>query len=180
VGPAPIPPPLPAWLKLLAGLAGLLCLAFAVSVVPGVRHGEVAFWDTWVYDAVSVVATLVCAGRALVRPAERVAWIAVGAALLTSTAGDIPWSVLAAAGDPGSPSLADIPWVGFYPLAYAGLVMVTRARIPRVQASSWLDGLVSGLAVASVVAAPAWTRSWPWPAPMGRRSPPDASRPTPR
>lgn len=146
----------PTWLKLLATLAGALCLAFAVSVLPGVREGEVAFWDTCVYDAVSVVATLVCLGRAVVRPQERVAWVAIGIALLTSTAGDITWSILAAVGEPGTPSLADVPWIGFYPLAYAGLVMATRARVPKANAGSWLDGLVSGLALASVVAALAW------------------------
>jgi diguanylate cyclase len=150
-------PKLPLWLKLLAGMCVVLCAAFAVSVIPGVRHGEVAFWDTWVYDAVSVVSTLVCFGRAAIRRAERAAWIAIGLALLTSTAGDITWSVLAAGGgDPGQPSLADIPWVGFYPLGYAGLAMLVRSRVTAAQTTSWLDGLVSGLALASVVAAVAW------------------------
>jgi diguanylate cyclase len=124
-------------------------------MIPGVRPhpGANAGWDTWVYDAVSVTATLVCVGRALAVPRERLAWVLLGVSLSASTLGDITYSLLSS---PGTPSLADAGWLGFYPLAYAGLVVLLRARVPRAHASSWLDGLVAGLGCASVVAAIAW------------------------
>jgi diguanylate cyclase (GGDEF)-like protein len=146
----------PAWLRVVAAACVALCAAFAVSVIPGVRHGTVAFWDTWIYDAVSVTATTVCVGRAIARRAERLARLALGASLIASTGGDVTWSILSAAGDPGSPSLADAGWLAFYPLGYAGLVLLTRSRTATRQAGSWLDGLISGLAAASIVAALAW------------------------
>jgi diguanylate cyclase (GGDEF)-like protein len=150
--------PLPRSLRGLTALAVALCAAFAVSMIPGVRPhpGAIAGWDTWVYDAVSVSSTLVCVWRAAAVRRERLAWVLLGVSLSASTLGDISYSVLSAHGTPGTPSLADAGWFGFYPLAYAGLVVLLRARVPRTQASSWLDGLVAGLACASVVAALAW------------------------
>jgi diguanylate cyclase (GGDEF)-like protein len=118
--------------------------------------GAVAGWDTWVYDAVSVASTAVCIARAVVVRQERLAWILLGLSLSSSTLGDLLWSLLSAIGEPGTPSLADLGWLGFYPLAYAGLVLLMRARISGVQMSSWLDGLIAGLACASVIAAVAW------------------------
>jgi diguanylate cyclase (GGDEF)-like protein len=149
---------LPRLLKLLAALPVVLALAFAASMIPGVRPhaGSISLWDTWVYDAVSVSSTLVCFGRAIVVRRERVAWILLGSSLAASTLGDCLWSLLSAIGSPGTPSLADAGWLAFYPLAYAGIVLLLKARVSKAQASSWLDGLVGGLACGSVVAALAW------------------------
>ncbi len=153
--------PLPRALRVLTALAVALCGAYAVSMIPGVRPhaGGISLWDDWVYDGVSVTATLVCVGRAVAVRRERLAWILLGLSLSASTLGDIGYSLEVAYGNPGTPSLADAGWLGFYPLAYAGLVLLLRARVLRAHASGWLDGLVAGLACASVVAALAWTRS---------------------
>jgi diguanylate cyclase (GGDEF)-like protein len=150
--------PLPRRLRALTVVAVALCGAFAISMIPGVRPhpGAIAGWDTWVYDAVSVTSTLVCVCRAVLVRRERLAWVLLGVSLSASTLGDVTYSILSAHGEPGTPSLADGFWFGFYPLAYAGLVLLLRARVLRAQASGWLDGLVAGLACASVVAALAW------------------------
>lgn len=124
-------PAIPRPVRALVALAVALCAAFAASMIPGVRPhaGPIAIWDTWVYDAVSVTATAVCVGRAIALRAERTAWILLGASLSASTLGDCLWSLLSALGEPGTPSLADLGWIGFYPLAYAGLVLLLRARV---------------------------------------------------
>ncbi len=49
------------------------------------------------------------------------------------------------------PSYADALWLGFYPFAYAGLVLLARSRVQRQQASVWFDGLVGGLTAAAVL-----------------------------
>ena len=55
--------------------------------------------------------------------------------------------------EPPFPSLADALWLGLYPALYVSLMLFVRARVPRFHRSLWLDGLVGGLAVASVAAA---------------------------
>ncbi len=51
------------------------------------------------------------------------------------------------------PSLADLLFLGFYPFAYATLLLVVRDRAVRFHASFWLDGVVGGLGAAAVGAA---------------------------
>ena len=51
------------------------------------------------------------------------------------------------------PSPADAGYLLFYPLAYAGLIVLVRARIGSFPATRWLDGLIVGTAVAALAAA---------------------------
>ena len=51
------------------------------------------------------------------------------------------------------PSPADVFYVGLYPLAYFGLVLLARSVLRRVPASVWLDGLVTSLAVGALFSA---------------------------
>lgn len=51
------------------------------------------------------------------------------------------------------PSLADAAWLAYYPMAYAGVLLLLRRRIVRFHASMWLDGLLAGLGVTAFAAA---------------------------
>ena len=55
--------------------------------------------------------------------------------------------------DPPYPSLADAGYLSIYPAAYVGLVLLLRARAPRLGSALWLDGLVCALAGAAIGAA---------------------------
>jgi diguanylate cyclase (GGDEF)-like protein len=44
-------------------------------------------------------------------------------------------------------------WLGFYLLAYAGLALIFRRRIPKASVNVWIDGAIAALAVASIAAA---------------------------
>ena len=44
-------------------------------------------------------------------------------------------------------------WLAFYVLAYAGMGLLFRARLPRVSVNVWTDGVVAGLTVSAVAAA---------------------------
>ena len=86
--------------------------------------------------------------------AERGAWLAFGIGLASYAAGEIYWSV--AIGDdpaPPIPSLADLLYLGFYPPAYIGVVLLARARLREFRSSLWLDGVIGALAVAAVAIA---------------------------
>jgi hypothetical protein len=45
------------------------------------------------------------------------------------------------------PAVSDFLWLGFYPPAYAAIVLLFRARIERFRASLGLDGLIAALAI---------------------------------
>jgi diguanylate cyclase (GGDEF)-like protein len=52
-----------------------------------------------------------------------------------------------------TPSLADVFYIGFYPLFYAAVVLMLRKEIGRLLPATWLDGAIAGLGAAAVCAA---------------------------
>ena len=53
---------------------------------------------------------------------------------------------------PAVPSLADLFYLGFYPIVYIALVLLTRKHLNRLGATTWLDGAVAGLGAAALCA----------------------------
>src|SRR4029077_618881 len=51
-----------------------------------------------------------------------------------------------------SPSLADVFYLGFYPLTYVALVLLMRCGGRRLTIATWLDGAVAGLGAAALCA----------------------------
>jgi diguanylate cyclase (GGDEF)-like protein/putative nucleotidyltransferase with HDIG domain len=129
-------------LALMALLVGLLALELVTGVKPA---------HDWIYHAALGLAGALCIARAVASSADRLAWACIGAGVLAWTAGDLYWvAALADVADPPYPSLADAGWIAFYPLVYAGLVLLFRARMRDVRVSLWLDGLTGAFAVAAV------------------------------
>ncbi|HET7588896.1 MAG TPA: diguanylate cyclase [Solirubrobacterales bacterium] len=135
-------------------LAGLLAL-YAVVVLG--RLGGEPFEDAigrWVYDAVVLGAALIVLTRAARFEAERGAWLALGAGLLCWAMGQTYYSVVLYYASPAPfPSPADLGFLAFYPASYLALVLLLRARVPRLDPLAWVDGLIAALAVAGVAAA---------------------------
>ena len=50
------------------------------------------------------------------------------------------------------PSLADLFYLGFYPIVYIALVLLTRKHLNRLGTTTWLDGAVAGLGAAALCA----------------------------
>ena len=131
----------------------LLALHFAHTVF-GLGGHDSQLFNTYVYDGLMIAAAVLCLSRAALMQAERGAWLAFGIALASYAAGEICWSV--AIGDdpaPPIPSPADLLYLGFYPPAYIGVVLLARARLPEFRSSLWLDGVIGALAVAAVAVA---------------------------
>jgi two-component system, cell cycle response regulator len=135
---------------LMAGLAlhivhgpGSVDLGLPASVV-----------DLWIYNGVLIGSALVCLTRAVRMREERVAWALIGASLITWSAADLYYSaVLGKLAEPPYPSISDVGWLLYYPLFWAGVVVLMRRRIREFHASLWLDGMVAALGMASCVAA---------------------------
>jgi two-component system cell cycle response regulator len=107
-----------------------------------------------IYNAVLLGAAVLCGMRAVARREERVAWGIIAVGLTLYAGGNIYWSwVLADLDAAPYPSIADGLWLSFYPFAYVAIVLLARARMPRLGIRLWLDGLIAALTVAALSAA---------------------------
>lgn len=103
------------------------------------------------YDAVVLAAAIGCFVRAQAVRAERWAWVLIGCAILCWAAGEIYWTwfILDNPAAP-YPSPADIGYLAFYPLAYAGLALLVRARAHELDWRLWTDALIAALGTAAL------------------------------
>ena len=138
----------------LGALTGLGVLAYAAHIVisPG-ADGLDDFFQDWVYCGATVGAGAMCLLRGIAIRKERVAWILMGAGLLSWAAGDITWTLLLADDpSPPYPSVSDFLYLAFYPASYASLLLVARSRAESFRSSLWLDGAIAALTMAAVIA----------------------------
>jgi diguanylate cyclase (GGDEF)-like protein len=131
--------------------AGLALAAFALhAVLPD--SGRVAWaFDYVVYYAIVVVAMLSTALRALLVTAQRAGWAAMAIAVWSYGLAELSWLVwLADDPDPPYPSFADGLYLGFYPAAYVGLILLFRSRFTGLTPGLWIDGVTAALAAAAL------------------------------
>lgn len=120
--------------------------------IGGGLFGE--FVNGTVYAVVVLAAGLACLLKARASKRERAAWVVITAAILVSAVTDTYWAI-AFANDPNPPfpSLADIGYLAFYPLAATGIYLLIRARARTLDWRLWMDGMIAGLGTAAVGAA---------------------------
>jgi diguanylate cyclase (GGDEF)-like protein len=141
---------------LVGGLLALCLLAaFTAHVAVGFGGpGAAALFNTWVYNALMLTSAAACLLRAALIRRERGAWALLGVGLLLYTGGEIYYAAaLAGQASVPIPSPADGGYLAFYPLAYAALILLLRARIGTFPVARWLDGAIVGSAVAALAAA---------------------------
>jgi len=107
-----------------------------------------------VYDAVVLGAGVACLVRASAFGRERWAWTLIGVAILCWGAAEVYWAAFIE-GNPNAPypSPADVGYLIFYPLAYAGLTLLVRARAHEMNWRLWMDGAIAALGTAALGAA---------------------------
>ena len=141
-------------LLLFAAVAALL--VHVAHTMPDVG-GSVASHpvvDDWLYTCILAGCALLCIARGIGGRDERAAWLLIGGGLAAWTAGDAYWAFhLSDQQEVAYPSAADAARLLMFPAAYAGIVLLVRARVPRFHASLWLDGAIGALAIAAVTAA---------------------------
>jgi two-component system, cell cycle response regulator len=106
------------------------------------------------YDGVVIGAGVTCLIRASSYGPERAAWTLFGLAILCWGAAEVYWTA-AIDGNPDAPypSPADIGYLAFYPLAYAGVAVLVRARAHEINWRLWMDGVIAALGTAALGAA---------------------------
>src|SRR6476646_4722663 len=145
--------------------ARLLRRALAVLLLGGTATVALHSWlgvgvglstaiDEPLYDAVVLGAGIACLVRASDYRRERSAWVLIGLAILFWGAGEVYWATFID-GNPSAPypSFGDVLYLAFYPLAYAGLAMLVRARAHEINWRLWMDGAIAALGTAALGAA---------------------------
>ena len=108
----------------------------------------------WLNAAIGVCPGIYCLGRALVRRNERLTWALIGLGSTAWGLGGVYYlSAYFHADTVPYPSPADAGYLAVYPLLYPGLVLLVRSRLTGFRKTLWLDGVIGGLAVASLATA---------------------------
>jgi diguanylate cyclase (GGDEF)-like protein len=139
----------PSSIRIALAVLAIGVIAFTVLSVFDVR-GRV-FFNEFLYTALNLLAAGLIAVRAWRVASERLAWILIAAGMACSALGDVIYGLWVP--DAQSPSWADPAYLAFYPLVYAGLLLLLRARLKRASVAVQLDSLVCALTMAAVIAA---------------------------
>jgi two-component system, cell cycle response regulator len=139
------------WL-IIAVMLGALGLQWVHALSGFGGAGAEDFFSRWVYLGIEVAAAAVLALRGLQRRGAWAAWLVLSAGLLTKAIGDVIYSLAGNLGAVPVPSVSDGFWLAFYPCAYVSLLLLVRARVPRMLAAMRLDGVICGMTVAAVMA----------------------------
>ena len=133
---------------------GIILAGYLVSLILR-SDGQRWLWlDGWGICAIELVASGLCIVRSRVgRPGRAIALV-LGLGLLSWTLGDIVLTIESLSGTtPPTPSLAEVFYLGFYPLAYAAVLMFIRGDARSLTVPNWMDGAIAGLGAAAACAA---------------------------
>jgi len=141
------------FLACLLGGVGVLVLHTTVGL--GGPHTNGLF-DNGIYNALMFGAAFAVIARGITVKAQRPAWLAMGAGVLFWSLGELYITLFlkgpGAAGSSASP-VGDALSLAMYPCMYVALMLLVGAHLRELRISMWLDGLIAGLAAATLAAA---------------------------
>ena len=119
------------------------------SALHGPAFGKLAYW------IVVVGASLLTIARARsIRGREGLAWGLIGLGSLLWASGDVYWTLVLSKHEViPVPSISDAGYLAFYPLVFAGLCLLLRARVEGTPRTLWVDGITAALAAGALSAA---------------------------
>jgi diguanylate cyclase (GGDEF)-like protein len=136
-----------ALLLVLTAFVGVIAVEYTFGVSEMLRDAI----EVGIYNNVVLAAGGACVVRGVLHKRDRLAWIAMGTAVIAWGVGNTVWTfTVANLDDPPFPSAADIGFLAVYPPAYVAIVLLLRSRVKDLRSSLWLDGVISGLAVGAV------------------------------
>jgi diguanylate cyclase (GGDEF)-like protein len=124
------------------------CAGYTAIVVSGNADDRVL---RWVYPAIIMASALSATWRAVAQRTDRLAWALMATATACWGGAQIVWDVwLANLESPPAPSVADVLWLGYYPLTVAALALLVRRRVGHVPRGYWLDAAIGVAATGAV------------------------------
>ena len=133
---------------------GSVLVVYLISLLLRQDSQSWTWLDGWVVCGIELTASFLCIGRGLVRRPGQMATFILGLSLLSWTVGDIVLNVESLGGATApSPSIADVFYLVFYPLAYVAVMLFLRGEVRAIAAPRWLDGGIAGCGAAAVCAA---------------------------
>ena len=131
------------------GLSTLFAVYLALLVVEPAGASGVA---RWLYNLLLVGAAFACLASPTAR--GRTGRLALlGITLLLWAAGDFYYTLFLLDSTAAPPTVTDWLWLVSYPVLYAGIGLLVRARTLHFERSLWLDAALAALAVAALGAA---------------------------
>ncbi len=153
-GPSLLVPPTPPQRRPVVPIiaAALALLYVAGRLLPSLGHdGHLAVrWQGAI--ALYFVAAAMCLVRARRVPKDRLAWALIGVGIACYALGSIA-NVISSRPSTDPPALAFAGWFGFFIAFYPALVALLRARLRPFSLPFFLDGVLGGIALATVAAA---------------------------
>jgi diguanylate cyclase (GGDEF)-like protein len=135
-------------------LMGALLVGYLVSLIVRGPDQSSTLVDGWLVDSFEMVTAALCIVRGLTHRPGRAVALTLGFGLVMWSLGDFTLMAESQGGlTPPTPSLADVFYLGFYPLTYVAAVIFMRGEVRRLTTPSWLDGAVASVGGASVCAA---------------------------
>ena len=135
-------------------LLAAVLVAYLFSLIRRPAGDTWTWLDGWTIVGLEVVASGLCIAKGVYFKQGRAIAFVLGGALLSWTLGDVVLTTLTLGGATApTPSLADLFYLGFYPLAYVAVVLLLRTTVGTLSRPNWLDGLIAGMGAAAVCAA---------------------------
>jgi diguanylate cyclase (GGDEF)-like protein len=130
---------------------GILVAIYLASTILRARNTTSSFYDGWIGNLGYGGCAVLCAWRAVSDRRQRLAWAAIALGLGLFTVGAVLWTTTVQFWNPVPyPSISDVFFLAFYPVAYTGVGLLVRASAPKGSWTIWLDGLIAALGVAAL------------------------------
>jgi methyl-accepting chemotaxis protein len=145
----------PSGITALFALMAALLIGFAVSLVVRGPNGPSYTWlDGWGTATFELAASVlvIVRGRVYSRDRGYTLWLGLGGCAWAL--GDFAMTYESLGGaTPGTLTLANFLWAGFFPLAYVGVMLLMRRDVRQLTSANYLDGVVAALVTSAALVA---------------------------
>ncbi len=108
-----------------------------------------------VYNVLMFGAAAAVLTRGVLVKAQRAAWLTMGAGVLSWSLGELYYTLFLEGREATAAGVtpADALYLAFFPCCYVALVLLVGAHLRELRIGMWLDGVIGGLAAATIAAA---------------------------
>jgi methyl-accepting chemotaxis protein len=134
-------------------IAALLVYAFSL-IVRGPDGAAPTWLDGWGVAGFELLASVLILARAYVSRRDRQYAMWLGLGCVAWALGDFAMTYETLGGaTPATISVANVLWVGFFPLAYVGVMLLMQRDVRKLTAANYLDGVVAALVTSAALVA---------------------------